>query len=84
MPVLSAASAVTQTAQEAQRGKRYELTEPFSPTVLPIGGGVPVRAQGIAVFRSLWPNSVTRYGHPPSKWSSMTKYERSLYNHLEY
>ena len=26
------------------------LTEPFSPTVLPIGGSVPVRAQGISVF----------------------------------
>jgi 6-phosphogluconolactonase (cycloisomerase 2 family) len=26
------------------------LTEPFSPTVLPIGGNVPVRAQGISVF----------------------------------
>jgi 6-phosphogluconolactonase (cycloisomerase 2 family) len=26
------------------------LTEPFSPTVLPIGGTVPVRAQGITVF----------------------------------
>jgi len=26
------------------------LTEPFSPTVLPIGGTVPVRAQGISVF----------------------------------
>jgi 6-phosphogluconolactonase (cycloisomerase 2 family) len=26
------------------------LTEPFSPTVLPIGGTVPVRAQGIAVL----------------------------------
>jgi DNA-binding beta-propeller fold protein YncE len=26
------------------------LTEPFSPTVLPIGGSVPVRAQGVAVF----------------------------------
>jgi 6-phosphogluconolactonase (cycloisomerase 2 family) len=26
------------------------LTEPFSPTVLPIGGSVPVRAQGITVF----------------------------------
>jgi DNA-binding beta-propeller fold protein YncE len=26
------------------------LTEPFSPSVLPIGGSVPVRAQGISVF----------------------------------
>ena len=26
------------------------LTEPFSPTALPIGGSVPVRAQGISVF----------------------------------
>ena len=26
------------------------LSEPFSPTVLPIGGTVPVRAQGISVF----------------------------------
>ncbi len=26
------------------------LTQPFSPTVLPIGGSVPVRAQGISVF----------------------------------
>lgn len=26
------------------------LTEPFSPTVLPIGASVPVRAQGISVF----------------------------------
>ena len=26
------------------------LTEPLSPTVLPIGGTVPVRAQGIAVL----------------------------------
>jgi hypothetical protein len=26
------------------------LTEPFSPTVLPIVGSVPVRAQGISVF----------------------------------
>ena len=26
------------------------LTEPFSPTVLPISGSVPVRAQGISVF----------------------------------
>jgi hypothetical protein len=26
------------------------LTEPLSPTVLPIGGNVPVRAQGISVF----------------------------------
>jgi DNA-binding beta-propeller fold protein YncE len=26
------------------------LTEPFSPTVLPIGGSVPARAQGITVF----------------------------------
>jgi DNA-binding beta-propeller fold protein YncE len=26
------------------------LAEPFSPTVLPIGGSVPVRAQGISVF----------------------------------
>jgi len=26
------------------------LTEPFSPTVIPIGGTVPVRAQGISVF----------------------------------
>jgi hypothetical protein len=25
------------------------LTEPFAPTVLPIGGTVPVRAQGITV-----------------------------------
>jgi hypothetical protein len=25
------------------------LTEPFAPTVLPIGGNVPVRAQGITV-----------------------------------
>ena len=25
------------------------LTEPFPPTVLPIGGSVPVRAQGITV-----------------------------------
>jgi hypothetical protein len=29
---------------------RRTLTEPFSPTVLPIGGNVPVRAQGISVF----------------------------------
>jgi hypothetical protein len=28
------------------------LTEPFSPTVLPIGGSVPVRAQGITVFET--------------------------------
>jgi hypothetical protein len=26
------------------------LTEPFSPTALPIGGNMPVRAQGISVF----------------------------------
>jgi hypothetical protein len=26
------------------------LTEPFSPTVLPIGGSVPVEAQGITVL----------------------------------
>ena len=26
------------------------LTEPFSPAILPIGGSVPVRAQGITVF----------------------------------
>ena len=26
------------------------VTEPFSPTVLPIGGSLPVRAQGISVF----------------------------------
>ena len=28
------------------------LTEPFPPTVLPIGGTVPVRAQGVAVLGS--------------------------------
>lgn len=33
-------------------GSDGTLTEPFPPTVLPIGGTVPVRAQGIAVLGS--------------------------------
>jgi hypothetical protein len=39
------------------------LTEPFRPTVLPIGGSVPVEAQGITVLgahrvrRRRWPGS---------------------------
>ena len=46
-------SAIATTAGNAfhtlKVGADGMLTEPFSPTVLPIGGSVPVQAQGITV-----------------------------------
>lgn len=51
-PASATATPAANAFHSLKVGSDGTLTEPFPPTVLPIGGTVPVRAQGIAVLGS--------------------------------